>query len=344
MGGEPSRHRAATPDVLVLGSNGFLGLHIVDGLRELGVEPRCGRRTRSNVLGLRSRKATMVPADLDQPETLRRAMDGCATVVHAAGHYPRTSQEPDATLALGLGQLEAVLDAAAATGVERLVYVSSTATVPSRADGTPSTEDDLYLEEPRFGTYHRLKWAMEQRVAAENRTSVRVVCPAGCLGPGDLRLGTAAMLLALARGDDPPHPDGMVSLVDVRDVGRAVARVAMLRTVSPRLLLSSTSMPLHELMVIFSYRFGVAPPSAALPADVAVALADAAEQRALATGSRPSMSREIVDLVVHGAPIDASLALRELSLRWTPLSQTIDDFENWARRMRFLPLPPELHP
>jgi len=331
-------------DVLVLGSNGFIGLHAVDGLRAAGVEPRCGRRARSNILGLRSRKATMVRADLDQPDTLADAMAGCRTVLHIAGHYPRTSHDPQGSLALGLRQLDAALDAAAQAGVQRFVYVSSTATVAPAAGGGPSDETCCFAAAPDFGTYHGLKWAMEQRVAAETRLQTATVCPAGCLGPGDLRIGTSALVLALVRGDDPPHPDGIVSLVDVRDVGVALGRICVADELPPRLLLSGGSHRLQPLLTRLAARFGVAPPGPPLSAAAATAMADDAERQALASGRRPTMSREIVDLINHGVPVDASLATGLLDLRWTPLDQTVDDLVAWARRLRFLPPSPAATP
>lgn len=329
--------------VLVLGSNGFLGLHIVDALRAEGVEPRCGRRRRSNVLGLRSRKADMVLADLEQPDSLLTAMAGCRTVVHAAGHYPRLSLDPEATWARGERETAAVLDAAVAAGVQRLVYVSTTATVAPAPEG-PSDERHVWPHEPPLGTYHRLKWRMEQQIAAEQRLETVIALPAGCLGPGDLRVGTSALLVGLAHGMDPPHPDGPVSLVDPRDVGRAVARLALDPDPPRRLVLSGGTWSLHSLMVELAERYGVPVPSDPLPDAEILALADEAEHRAQAEGGRAALSREIVDLVVHGVPLSAALAEQRLGLRFTPLSDSLDAFDRWARGLRILPPEQELHP
>ncbi len=41
------------PEVIVLGAGGFLGLNTVRAFLEAGIKPRCGRRARGNVLGLR---------------------------------------------------------------------------------------------------------------------------------------------------------------------------------------------------------------------------------------------------------------------------------------------------
>jgi dihydroflavonol-4-reductase len=332
--------------VTVLGGNGFLGLSIVPALMELGVVPACGRRKRSNVLGLRALKVPLVLADLDQPETLAPALGGCGTVVHVAGHYPRLSVDLDGTLALATRQTRTLLDAVAAAGVRRLVYVSSTATVAPRADG-PSTEADRYPAPPPHGTYHAVKWHLEALVDAETRFETATVCPGACLGPHDYRLGTAAFLAATARGLQPPHPDGVVNVVDVRDVGQAVARVATMRAPPRRVLLSGETFNLHRLLELVAPRYGAPPPVPALPAAQAVALADAEEHAAALAKKRPALSRELVDLVVHGVTVDASLSREVLGLAYRPLASTLDAFDEWALRIGLLerPLPaPPVHP
>ncbi|NOY24361.1 MAG: NAD(P)H-binding protein [Oligoflexia bacterium] len=334
---------ASTPTTLVLGGGGFLGLHTVDALQAAGLAPRCGRRRRSNVLGLRKRKVQMVPADLDDPASLLDAMQGCEIVVHLAGHYPKTSLDPKGALALGLRQSHDVLEAAATAGVRRLIYVSSTATV-ARNPGGLSDEGHTFPASPGHGTYHDLKWHMEQVFLAEDRLEVLVACPAACLGPGDLRVGTCALLVALAWGMDPPHPDGDVPIVDVRDLGRAVARLALADSPPRRVILAGHNSRLQPLLETTAERYRVAQPSAAISADQAFALADAAELAVSGTADRPALSREIVDLVVHGVPLSARLAEDSLGMIWTPLSDTLDDFDAWARRLRILPPLPEPSP
>jgi dihydroflavonol-4-reductase len=331
------------PDTLVLGSNGYLGLHVVDALRAEGVDPRCGRRPRSNVLGLRSRKARMVAADLDDPASLDAAMQGVDTVVHVAGHYPRTSTDRAGTMALGERQSRAVIAAARQAGVSRLVYVSSTATVAPRSDG-PSTEADRFAAPPGFGLYHDLKWTMEAIFEGATDLDVRVALPAGCIGPGDLRLGTSALIVALARGDDPPHPDGVVSLVDPRDAALGIARLALRPDAPRRLVLSQSSVRLHALLADLAGRYGRPPPSAPLSAAAAKALADVAERDAVATRTRPRMVREIVDLVVHGVPLSGRLAETALGLRYRPFTTSLTDFEGWAQRLGFFTPSQEAHP
>lgn len=320
---------------LVLGAAGFLGLNLVDALREQCIEPVCGRRRRTNVLPLRSRRVPMVHADLDAPDSLRAAMADMQVVFHVAGHYPRTSLDPEGSLQLGLSQLDRVLDAAAHAGVARLIYVSSTATVARQVDRA-ADEEDTFVQAPAFGTYHRLKWHMEARVLAEARLDVRVACPSGCIGPWDLRVGTSALVVGTARGLCPPHPDGIVSLVDARDVAEGLIALAGYEGDLRRVILSGGDYGLHDTLHMLSRRYGVAPPSPPLTADAAKALADEQEQLAERTQQRPTISREIVDLIVHGGRLNTRRAEQALGLSWRPLHQTLETFDEWARRMRII--------
>lgn len=322
--------------VLVLGAGGFLGLNLVEALLDSGAIPRCARRSRGNVLVLRKLRVPLVTAELDGHLELQRAMAGCATVFHLAGHYPRLSLDPLGALATGLRQMHNVLEAAARASVKRLVYVSSAATAAPAPEG-PSDERHLYATRPGHGAYHDLKWEMERMALAEERFEVVVACPGACLGPWDLRVGTSALLVATARGLDPPHPDGWINLIDARDVATALIRLSALPAPPRRLLLSGGNHRLHPLLCELALRYGVAPPSPPLAADRAIALADAEEARAAREGGRPAVAREIVDLIVRGVPLDTRLAEEALGLRCRPLAQTLSATDAWARRMRFIP-------
>ena len=323
--------------VLVLGAAGFLGLNLVDALLANGITPRCARRKRTNVLALRQRKVPMVQVDLDSSEELLAAMAGVDVVFHLAGHYPRFSLDAGAALKTGLGQLDRVLDAAAASQVRRLVYVSSTATVAPAAD-RPSTEADVFSGPPGFGTYHDLKWHMERRALAgveardHHRLSWRLPGAVGLYGSAPRRCWSA-----LGRGLEVPHPDGVVSWVDARDVAEGLVRLGRMPEPPHRVLLSAGSVRLQALLEQAGARYGVTP-SEPLSAAAAIAFADAEEARAHAQGGRAALARELVDLIIHGVHLDATLAHVALGLVFRPLEDTLAAFDEWARRVRILPL------
>jgi dihydroflavonol-4-reductase len=318
---------------LVLGSSGFLGVHVVNQLVQRGHSPLCGRRSRSNTLALRRlcKGQTMVLADLDDPDTLAEAMAGVDVVIHAAGYYPTRSNRPDESLATAERQIDNVCNAAATANVRRLVYLSSTGSV---APGTGlSDESDVFPARPRFSLYHALKWLMEERVLSEQRFETSIACPGACLGPWDLRMGTSALLVALANRMDLPHPDGWVGPVDVRDAAWGTVELALRKEPLRRVLMVGENLRLQDMLEKLAPRYDAPPPSRPLSPEAAVALADAAEARP----ERPPISRNIVDLVVHGVPVDSRLSREALGLEYRPLSSTLDDWEAWARPLRIIP-------
>ncbi|TNF36992.1 MAG: NAD-dependent epimerase/dehydratase family protein [Deltaproteobacteria bacterium] len=312
----------------------------MDALLAEGISPRCGHRKRTNKIPLRRRKVPLVIADIDEPETLREAFADTDVVYHLAGHYPRHGRSPEETVARAVRELQTVLDAAAEAGVRRLIYVSSTATVAKRSDGLPSTEADVFPVDPGFGAYHSAKVAMERLALDEQRFEVVVACPGACLGPWDLRVGTSALLVGAANGIDIPHPDGWVSPIDVRDLGRALVRLGRIEAPPRRILLAGESLRLQDLLELLAERYGTDRPSAPLADADAIAFADAEEARVEGTAYRAALAREIADLVVHGAQIDAQLGATLLPDGLTPLAETLDAFDAFARRMRLIPSPP----
>lgn len=68
---------------LVIGGTGFVGLNVVDALLARGIEVRATRRPRSFTVYLRRRRVEMVPASLEDPIALARALEGCDAVIVA---------------------------------------------------------------------------------------------------------------------------------------------------------------------------------------------------------------------------------------------------------------------
>jgi dihydroflavonol-4-reductase len=322
----------------VIGGGGFLGLNLIDALAESGIKPLCVRRARGNVLGLLSRRVPMVVGDLSDSNVLAEALKGTKVVYHLAGHYPRTSLHRQAALDRARSETQVVLDASARAGVQRLIYVSSTATV-APAEGRPSTEADRFPSPPGLGVYHDVKWAMEDLVDREDRLHTITVCPSACLGPHDLRVGTSGLLVALARGMDPAYPRGLVSVVDVRDVAEALVRLGTLASFPSRLILSAKTHDLEALMTELARHYGVSSPGRALSPEAAIRFSDEEEERVERDGGRAALPREIADLIIHGVHLDGSFAENTLGFRYRPLTETLQAFGAWATKVGLIGSP-----
>lgn len=319
---------------LVIGGTGFIGLHVVDALLGAGWSVRTTRRKSSPTLLLRKRPVEMVNGSLDDAESLRRAMEGIDVVFLTAGHYPRYSLTPDASVALAVGQLDRCYAAAKDAQVRRVVYASSVAAL---APGeTPATEDDVGPPDLREGTYPTVKKAMEAATdrARDGGLDVTSLLLGGCIGPWDLRLGTNGFLAAILSGAVPHWYDGLVHLVAVEDAAHAHLAAAL--SGGPRHLVGGHTVRVGELIGGLVRRHGAPDPGPSISLDEMRALAEAAERAAAPLRLRVPVPRELVDIAALGRPIDSRRALESLGLSLTPLDAAIDATVAWLVRHRFV--------
>ena len=129
--------------VLVTGGTGFIGPKIVRALGEAGHDVRALVRDprRGAALG-----CELAEGDMTDPESLRRAVDGCAAVVHLVAIITGRPGDFERVMTEGTTELAG---AAAAAGVRRFVLMSALGTSEETKDLVP---------------YYRAKWAMERTV------------------------------------------------------------------------------------------------------------------------------------------------------------------------------------
>lgn len=110
--------------VLIMGATGFVGRHLQDALRQLNKPFRCSTRNLERARRQHPGSA-FVKADVNQPETLRPAMEGCSALVYlvhnmgAGGDYE--AREKAAARAIAKAAAEASLD--------RVIYLGGVAPV-----------------------------------------------------------------------------------------------------------------------------------------------------------------------------------------------------------------------
>ena len=112
--------------VLVSGATGSLGSQVCAALAAAGRDVRALVRPSADgakLARLQALGAEVVVGDLEQPETLVAALRGASSVVTTASAFP-VDPRPDAIERVDRDGSIALVDAAAAAGVERFVYTS----------------------------------------------------------------------------------------------------------------------------------------------------------------------------------------------------------------------------
>lgn len=132
--------------VLVTGGAGLVGSHIVDqlidaGAGEIRVLDNFVRGTRANLATAFDRfPVRLLEGDVRDRDTVREAVEGCDYVFHqAAIRITLCAEQPRECMDVLVGGTFNVFEAAAATGVRKVVYASS-ASVYGGADRFPTDE------------------------------------------------------------------------------------------------------------------------------------------------------------------------------------------------------------
>jgi len=126
--------------VLVTGGAGFIGSHVVDKLQARGHEPRIFDLVPSPHHGA---EVETILGDLCDPDTARRAIEGCDAVVHLAAlaDVDEVVTDPARADRVNVHGTHVLLEAARDAGVERFVYASTIWVYGDAADPEPVTED-----------------------------------------------------------------------------------------------------------------------------------------------------------------------------------------------------------
>ena len=132
--------------ILVTGGTGFVGPKIVRALRAAGRPVRCLVRRPDGASELESWGCELAQGDITDPESVRRAVEGCETVVHLVAVL---TGKPELFQRVVIGGARNVVAAAKEAGVRRFVLMSALGTSEETKTLVP---------------YYGAKWEMEREV------------------------------------------------------------------------------------------------------------------------------------------------------------------------------------
>ena len=322
--------------VFVTGATGFVGSHVARVLSQQGAELRLLVRTTSRCDLIDPLPAERIVGDLRQPETLRPAMQGCEMVFHVAADYRLWVPDADEMYRSNVEGTRSLIQAAQASGVRRIVYTSTVATMGFTGNGRPADERSPVTLGDMIGHYKRSKFMAEQVALEAGRSGVDVVVvnPTAPVGEQDIKpTPTGRIIVDFLKKKFPAYVDTGMNLVDVVEVAKGHVLAAEKARPGERYILGGENLTLKQILDKLAAITGLPSPRVKLP--YAMALATGAADT-LFTGRllrrEPRVTLDAVRMGRKKMFASSAKAERELGWKVTPVEDALRRAVEWFRK------------
>ncbi|HEY5072875.1 MAG TPA: hopanoid-associated sugar epimerase [Caulobacteraceae bacterium] len=320
---------------MITGASGFVGSAVLRAVAGRGIRPRVLVRPTSSRRSLEGVDCVIVEGDVADSGSMRAALGGIRYLFHVAADYRLWAPDPSAIMRANLEGARSVMEAALASGVERIVHTSSVATLRAAGAETVVDETAPLDQAEAIGAYKQSKVAAErlvERMVAERGLPAVIVNPSTPVGPRDIKpTPTGRIVIEAARGRIPAFVDTGLNLVHVDDVAQGHVLALLKGRIGERYILGGQNASLKALLACIAGLTGRRAPTLSFPRAPLWPLALAAECLAAITGREPFITREALQMAAHHMFFTSAKAERELGYAARPYREALVDALAWFR-------------
>ncbi len=326
---------------VVTGGTGFVGAAVVRRLVAAGHRIRALARPGSDRRLLAGLPVEIVEGDLTDPASLRRTLAGCGWLFHVAAFYRLWAADRRLFYEINVEGTRRILEAAAQTGVERVVYTSTVGALGIPPGGGAGTEETPVTLADMVGDYKRSKFLAEAvaQEFARQGLPVVIVNPSTPVGPGDIKpTPTGQMIVDFLRGRMWAYLETGLNLADVDDVALGHLLAAERGRVGERYILGGKNFTLREIFELLGRITGIRPPRLKVTPGLILPLARFAEWMAdHMTGRPPLVAVDAVRMARKTMFFDCAKAIRELGLPQSPIEGALGRAVQWFQANGYAP-------
>jgi dihydroflavonol-4-reductase len=319
----------------VTGATGFVGSHVARVLALQGAELRLLVRSSSDLRNIQELRAEQVTGDLRDAAGLKKAVSGCEVIFHVAADYRLWVRDPDEMYRSNVEGTRAVLEAAKANGVRRVVYTSSVATMGFGSNGHLANEDSPVSLANMIGPYKRSKFMAEKIAlqAGKSEIDVVVVNPTTPVGEQDIKpTPTGRIVVDFLKKKFPAYVDTGLNLVDVADCARGHAAALEKGRSGERYILGGENLTLKQILDKLGAIAGLPSPKIRVP--YVIALATGVVDEVITGRLLKREPRATIDAVRMGRKkmfVSSEKAERELAWKTVPVDRALRRAVEWFR-------------
>src|ERR1043165_1038486 len=275
-------------------------------------------------------------------------MHGVRYLFHVAADYRLWARDPEEIVRNNREGTRAVMEAALAAGVEKIVYTSSVATLKP-LNGRAADETSRHDERSAIGAYKRSKVVAErlvEQMIADRGLPAVIVNPSTPIGPRDVKpTPTGRIIVEAMAGRIPAFVDTGLNLVHVDDVAAGHLLALEHGGIGETYVLGGRDVHLRDMLLAVAEMSGRPPPKVRLPRAPLYPIAYGAELMARFNGKEPLLTVDALRMARYRMFFSSAKAERALGYRARPFREAIVDAVAWFREAgyvtgrQFLPSP-----
>ena len=323
--------------VLITGATGFIGNHVTRLCLEKGDEVRAMVMPGEDRTPLAGMDVQFVEGNLLDADSLVQAVQGVQQLYHLAALFAIWTKDPDLHYKVNVDGARAMMQAAMAGGVEKIVFTSSIAAIGIVGNGGWATEETAFNSWPWASDYILSKFISHQLVKGlvSEGLPATMVMPGLPFGPGDRApTPTGTMILRTLKGQMKNYWDGGVCAVDVRDVAAGHVLAMDKGRIGQSYILANKdgNMTNKKFLGMVGEIAGV--PDVAkneVSGKTMLRVAKMAELWSKLSGRPPITTYKNTLYVLQHGYVDPTRAVQELGLPQTPIETAVADSVQWFR-------------
>jgi dihydroflavonol-4-reductase len=326
--------------ILVTGATGFVGAAVARALVAEGHQVRVLVRPTSDRRNIEGLAVEPVIGSLEDGASLAAALAGMEALFHVAADYRLWVRDAQAMMRANVEGTRAIMEAALAAGLRRIVYTSSVATLGQYGDGRDANETTPVSYAEMVGAYKQSKYRAEgvvRLMVRERGLPAVIVNPSTPVGERDVKpTPTGRIIVEAASGRMPAYIDTGLNLVHVEDVASGHLLAFAKGRIGERYILGGDNMSLAEMLRVIAELTGRKPPTITVPRLAVWPIALGAEAVAYFTGREPFATLDGLKMAKKKMYFSSAKAAAELGYRARPARDGLADAIAWFRQAGYL--------
>ncbi|MBI5476759.1 MAG: SDR family oxidoreductase [Ignavibacteriales bacterium] len=320
-------------NILVTGSNGFIGSNLVIELVRLGFRVKAFHRSDSNIDNLSEINTVHVIGDILDKNSLLNAIRGCDTVFHTAALISFFKLKRQKHFEINVEGTRNVVEACMEVGVEKLIHTSTIGALGYTTDGTLTNENTVYnwgKNIPYRYTKHLAELEVLKGVGSE--LNATIVNPSIIIGAGDLNIHGGQFVRDIKLGKIPFYADGGVNVVGINDVVAGHIAAARFGKKGERYILGGENLTHKQLFQQIATLINGKVPKIKLPGWLIKSFAVVAQSLSLLPGVELPLTPTIAKNILAYNWCSHEKATSELGYKPQPIEKAILEAYEWYKK------------